>query len=81
MKKLLFLVGLFLISSCGNSLDKEKCFQSVKSRYPNSKIYSYPNGSNLRFVVIDSSGVKLVKTNSLLSPKITDITILEQLNK
>ena len=72
------ILSLMLVSvlySCNGTTDPEQCLKSVKEKFPQSQIYSTYE-SNIYFIVIDSTGVKLVKTASVMSPKVTDVKIL-----
>ena len=71
------LLATFLFTSCGGSLDEEKCLVSVQEKFPNAEIYSKYEGSTM-YVVIDSVNVYLVKTLSLSSPKVTDVFVLQR---
>jgi hypothetical protein len=51
------LLATFLFTSCGGSLDEEKCLVSVQEKFPNAEIYSNYEGSNSTYVVIDSVNV------------------------
>jgi hypothetical protein len=51
-----------LFSSCNDEAsDPIKCLNSVKSVYPNSKIYKHPESSFI-FLVVDSLGMREVTT-------------------
>ena len=79
MKKLFLLLGLVCVvlftSSCAG-FNKDKCFQSVKERFPKADIYTKPNGSNWNFVVVDSLFMYQVCTGGIFRAKITSIDIL-----
>jgi len=79
MKKLKFtIIALMLcviLFGCNGSFDSDKCLQSVKEVFPRSKIYSNC-GSITRFIVVDSTGVKEVKTGHVTNAKISEITVL-----
>lgn len=70
------LIATVLLSSCYDGTDKEACLSNVKEMFPNAKVYVPIQGSNSRFVVIDSINVYMVYTWSLTSPKITDVVLL-----
>lgn len=78
-KKLSYTILLFafLLTSCNGSSDESKCLQSVKEKFPNGKIYTKYDGG-FTFVVVDSVNIYLVKTLSVLSPKVTNVHILER---
>ncbi len=73
MKKLLILLCISFFS-CENS---EKVIKNVKTAFPNSKIYK-PAGQNLTFVIVDSTGVKLVHCRTQ-DDKIANIESLLQI--
>lgn len=64
-----------VFAGCNGSLDSDKCLQSVREIFPRSKIYSKP-GSISEFIVIDSSGIKKVKTMNCTNAEISDIEAL-----
>jgi len=72
---LYLVLATFLFASCGGSTDKEKCYQSVSDMFPDAKVYKPHEGSNTKFIVVDSLNVYLVETMSLSSPKVTDVTL------
>lgn len=63
------------LSSCNNSdaLDETKCLESVHRVYPNSKIYQSPN-NKYTFIVIDSTGVREVRTTNMNNSDVSGIT-------
>lgn len=75
MKKLtifLFISLIITLSSCGDVKNPEKCLESVRRTFPNSKIYREP-GTRFTFLVIDSIGVRKVKTANISNTYISDI--------
>lgn len=64
--------------SCGGSTDKDLCLKSVKTKFPNAKVYAVFEGSCTEFVVIDSINVYSVKTLNLSNPNISEIKVLER---
>lgn len=82
MKKLFLLSAVMAIvfTSCTNSgaFDNNKCMDSVKNDYPNSDIYTDMD-RDFYFYVVDSSGIKIVKTMSINSPKVTSVIVLTKI--
>jgi thioredoxin-related protein len=72
MKKsilLLILIISFFTLGC-DSTDQIKCLESVKTKYPNSRIELIP-GNRYAFLVIEKDYIVLVKTMDQFS---TDVT-------
>lgn len=75
MKKItifLFTSLIITLSSCGDANDPEKCLESVRRTFPNSKIYREP-GLKFTFLVIDSIGVRKVQTTNFSNTYISNI--------
>ena len=76
MKKLLFIaIALLLVASCGKqeSTDKEACYKSVRGKFPNAKIYKdYEH--DYTFYVVDSTGVKVVKTMNSSDAEVSSVS-------
>lgn len=81
MKKSIFLIliGLMLVCwGCGDSMDCDSCYQSVRDAYPKALILTEKkSGSNMNFIVVDTvskPNVYLyVVTGSLFAPNITRV--------
>jgi len=70
-------MGLLVFSSC-DATSHQKCYESVRAVFPNSKIYSSFD-YKYRFIVIDSTGVKQVLTLNVTNAGISEITpLIEQ---
>lgn len=65
----LFCVAL---SACNNANNQEKCLESVKSSFPNSKVY-FSLERKFHFVVIDSNSVSIVKTMNLSNTNVSEV--------
>jgi hypothetical protein len=62
MKKLIVVVGLMLVfASCDQTIGPYGV-DLVREKFPNSRIYYSGNTSSYEYVVIDSTGVKIVST-------------------
>jgi len=72
---LYLVLATFLFASCGGSTDKQKCYNSVKEMFPNAEVFAPHEGSNTKFIVVDSVNIYFVETMSLASPKVTDVTL------
>ncbi len=66
-----------VLAGCNGAMDDQKCFQSVKKVFPKSKIYSFPD-TKFTFLVIDSVGIKKVKTMNMTDTNISDIEIFTE---
>ena len=75
---ILYLALFAMLSSCNGAMDPQKCLDSVKRVYPNSKIYKDIE-SNYTFYVLDSSGLRKVTTKNLSNANIDGITELSQI--
>ena len=78
MKKILTILLITILTSCGNAFDKEACLNSVKAKFPHADIYTLYQGSDYFFVVIDSSNVYKVSTGNYNNSNVTDVKILER---
>lgn len=79
MNKLIFtLIGFMLMSCAETGFDKKSCLKSVREMFPHSDVYQPFTGSNLYFVVIDSSGVYKVTTAGLFTPEVTKVELLHR---
>lgn len=78
MKKIttFILISLIGLSSCGDANNPEKCLESVKRTFPNSKIY-INSDSKFTFLIIDSIGVRRVTTMNISN---TDIDSIKEYN-
>jgi hypothetical protein len=63
---------LFVISLFSCKTDKENCLESVKRVFPKSKIYKDPKNGYI-FYVVDSTGVKKVKTTNFTNSDIDEV--------
>jgi hypothetical protein len=68
-----YAMATVVLSSCNDALDEKKCLDNVKRVYPKSKIYR-KSGSNFKFYVVDSTGMREVTTLNLSNSNIDGIT-------
>lgn len=73
--KFAVLLAVLFLVSCGKGADESKCLESVKTIFPNSKIYKHPD-LRYSFYVIDSTGIKIVTTLNWSNANISGITQL-----
>lgn len=73
MKTILFILLVFTTVSC---YDTEASYNEVKDLFPDSEIYQTKAG--FRFVVIDSSSIKIVNCMSPLKNGISSIQVLKK---
>ncbi len=64
------------LSSCSQP-NAEDRLKSVKTIFPHSQIYSRDN-SQTAFIIMDSTGLKLIYVNNFFNANITSVEILLQ---
>ncbi len=62
--------NLFILACA--AMNHQKCLDAVKAVYPNARIYQ-KSGSSFEFIVVDSSGVKEVRTGNFSDANVSGI--------
>ena len=72
----------FIIISCGDPMNYEKCLFNVKKEFPTGVIYQAYGNSKFTFTVIDTSNNTMyyVETLSLFNSEITGIYPLRKIS-
>tara|TARA_R110000772_G_scaffold17946_3_gene50146 strand:+ start:226984 stop:227262 length:279 start_codon:yes stop_codon:yes gene_type:complete len=78
MKTLLLILTILLTISCGDATDKDACLNSVREQFPNAEIYTEFGGSNMKFIVIDSTNIYMVRTNNTFNPEVSSVEIYQK---
>lgn len=73
------IVTVLFLTACNGAFYKDKCLETVKKQFPHSQIYKRA-GVDFIFIVIDSTGVKLVTTLYFTSTEIDKIESLIKVN-
>ena len=66
-----------VLTSCGG-LDKDECLANVKRAFPKSQIWIPYQGSDLSFIVVDSTGITKVTTGNYSNSNITSVNRLKR---